>query len=340
MYRKAGELGLTGLEVPTAQGGSGFDYEVKAAACEVLAAADFGFAMSVVNTHNVALKLAQYASPTVQQRYLPALLRGEASACTALTERSSGSDFAAITMRATRCKDGWSLNGEKTWITNARHASVAIVYAQCGTPGERDGIGAFVVDLDAPGCTRKVRDAEFSLTSASTGDFTLMDVHVPEDHLLLAPGTAFKSILTEINGARVYVAAMCCGMLDAALATATAYGQTRHSFGKPLVGHQGWRFALAQAEADLAASRALVAAATAQIQSGANAQLLSAQAKIHAVQTCQSHLATALHAMGAEGLRREHCLSRHIGAAQIAALVDGATEMLLERVARLARPTT
>jgi alkylation response protein AidB-like acyl-CoA dehydrogenase len=340
MYRKAGELGLTGLEVPTARGGSGFDYEVKAAACEVLAAADFGFAMSVVNTHNVALKLAQYASPTVQQRYLPALLRGEASACTALTERSSGSDFAAITMRATRCKDGWSLNGEKIWITNARHASVAIVYVQCSTPGERDGIGAFVVDLDAPGCTRKVRDAEFSLTSASTGDFTLMDVHVPEDHLLLAPGTAFKSILTEINGARVYVAAMCCGMLDAALATATAYGQTRHSFGKPLVGHQGWRFALAQAEADLAASRALVAAATAQIQSGANAQLLSAQAKIHAVQTCQSHLATALHAMGAEGLRREHCLSRHIGAAQIAALVDGATEMLLERVARLARPTT
>ena len=338
MFRKAAKLGLTGLEVPTECGGRGLGYTVKARACETLAAADFGFAMSVVNTHNVAAKLSRYASPSVQQTYIPALLNGEASACTALTERSSGSDFGAISMTATRCKGGWSLNGEKIWITNARDASVAIVYAQCGDVGAREGIGAFIVDLNAAGCARKSRDAEFSLTSAGIGDFSLSDVFVPEDHLLLAPGTAFKSILTEINGARTYVAAMCCGMLDAALAEATIYGQTRQSFGKPLAGHQGWRFTIAQAEADLAASHALVAAATAQIESGEDAQLVSAQAKIHAVQTCQRHLSTALHSMGAEGLRQEHCIARHIGAAQIAALVDGATEMLLERVAKLARP--
>ncbi|AQS47198.1 acyl-CoA dehydrogenase [Thioclava nitratireducens] len=340
MFRKASELGLTGLEVTVKLGGSGLGYAMKAKVCETLAAADFGFAMSLVNTHNVALKLSQCASDAVQKRYIPGLLNGELSGCTALTEHSSGSDFGAISMRAVRSEGGWTLNGEKIWITNARHASVAIVYAQCGDIGARDGIAAFVVDLNAEGSVRRSRDAGFSLTSAGIGDFSLSDVFVPDDHLLLAPGTAFKSILTEINGARTYVAAMCCGMLDAALDEASSYGQARRSFGKSLAEHQGWRFALAQAEVDLAASCALVTAAIAQIEGGSDAQLLSAQAKIHAVQTCQRHLATALHAMGAEGLRQEHCVTRHIGAAQIAALVDGTTEMLLERVAKLARPAS
>ena len=70
-----------------------------------------------------------------------------------------------------------------------------------------------------------------------------------------------------------------------------------------------------------------------------NAQLLAAQAKIHSVATCQTHLPVLLHAMGAEGLRRDYPFVRHLFASQIASLVDGSTEMLLERVARLARPT-
>ncbi|QCO57723.1 acyl-CoA dehydrogenase (plasmid) [Pseudorhodobacter turbinis] len=338
IFEQAAALGLTGIEVPAADGGRGQSYALKAAACEALAAADFGFAMSVVNTHNVAHKLSQCAPPAVKSKYLPALLDGRQTACTALTEKTSGSDFAAIEMRAHKVEGGWRLEGEKRWIINARHASLAIVYAQCAQIGDSRGIGAFVVDLTAPECTRFAQDSEIAQVSTGTGGFALNGVVVPDDHLLLTPGQAFKSILTEINGARTYVAAMCCGMLDAALETVSAYGQTRQSFGKPLAAHQGWRLPVARAETDLAAARALVAAATAQFSSGADAQLLSAQAKIHAVTTCQTHLPHLLHAMGAEGLRPEYPFIRHLGAAQIAGLADGSTEMLLERVAKIARP--
>lgn len=240
-------------------------------------------------------------------------------------------------MQAVQTDNGWQLTGEKTWITNARHATTAIVYAQCGAIGDSRGIAAFVVDLTDTACERFAIDTEMSQATTGTGGFRLNGLTVPTDHLLLPPGEAFKSILTEINGARTYVAAMCCGMLDAGLAAVSTYGAARSSFGKPLAAHQGWRLPLARAETDLAAANALVNAAVQQILTGGDAQLLAAQAKIHAVSTCKHHLPQLLHAMGAEGLRPNYPFIRHIGAAQIAGLVDGSTEMLLERVAKLAR---
>ena len=334
---RAADCGLTRVEVPVAVGGMGLSFAAKAQACEILAAADFGFAMSVVNSHNVAVKLAQCARTSVKERLLPPLLAGQTSACTALTEAGAGSDFAAIRMSARQVADGWILNGEKTWITNARHASIAIVYAQCGEIGERDGIGAFVVDLDAPRAERFACDADFSQVSTGTGGFRLTDYRTENENLLLEPGTAFRSIMSEINGARVYVAAMCCGMVQAALQTVCDYGGQRHTFGRPLAGHQAWRLDLARCATELAASRALVAQAVAGIVAGGDVQLLAAQAKIHAVASAQRQLTTLFHAMGAEALNPERPLARHLAAAQIAALVDGSTEMLLERVAHLTR---
>ena len=334
----AAMLGLTGIEVPVAEGGLGLPFGAKARACEVLAAADFGFAMSVVNTHNVAAKLAACAAPEVRARWLPDLLDGRISACTALTEPGAGSDFAAIRMTARQDGGGWILDGEKTWITNARHAALGIVYAQCGDPGDREGIGAFVVDLKAPGAERFARDSAFSQVGTGTGGFRLGGYRLDGANLLLEPGTAFRSILTEINGARVYVAAMCCGMVQAALQAAAEYGADRQSFGRPLAGHQAWRMNLARAGTDLAAAQALVARAIDAVEAGVDAQLLSAQAKIHAVGMAETHLPVLLHAMGAEGLAPERPFARHLAAVQVAALADGSTEMLLERVAHLTRP--
>ncbi|GAB5468473.1 MAG: acyl-CoA dehydrogenase family protein [Rhodospirillales bacterium] len=339
LQREAATLGLTRIEVPTADGGLGFGFACKARVCEALAAVDFGFALSVVNTHNVAHKIAGFARPEAKAGLLPELLDGRASACTALTEPHAGSDFFAIATRARPEAKGWVLEGEKTWIVNGRNAALALVYAQCAEPGDRDGIGAFVVDLRDSTVERYAIDAAVSQTSIQTGGFRLRGYHAQSDALILPPGEAFRSILTEINGARCYVAAMCCGLLDAALAVCAAYGQERKSFGKPLAGHQAWRFALARAESDLAAARALTRQAEAVFLAGDDTQLLAAQAKLVASAACERHLPNLLHAMGAEGLRTSHPFVRHCGAAALARLVDGSDEMLLERVARLARPT-
>lgn len=336
LMERAGALGLLAVEVPAEAGGLGLGFAVKARTAQAIAALDFGIAMSIVNTQNVAIRLVKSAPRTVWERHLPDLLAGRATACTALTEPGTGSDFAAVATRARRLTDGgWKLDGEKSWIINARHAAVTIVYAQCGEPGDRNGIAAFVIPLDTPGCSRYAIDVPFSQTSLGTGGVRFEGATLSSDHLLFAPGEAFGAILDEINGARAYVAAMCCGMLEAAIAEAAAYGETRQSFGRPLSGHQAWRLALARAGVDLAAASALTDRAVAAVDEGAPAQLLAAHAKLAAVEACRRHLPDLMHLMGAEGLRAERCFSRHLAAAEIAALTDGSTEMLLERAHRL-----
>ncbi len=112
------------------------------------------------------------------------------------------------------------------------------------------------------------------------------------------------------------------------------YGEVRESFGKPLNQHPTWREPLAEAATRLAAAWALVETAIGAAEAGAEARHLAAAAKVNAVKLAQSELPTLLHAMGAEGLRESEPFTRHIGAAQVAALTDGSTAMLLDRLGR------
>jgi alkylation response protein AidB-like acyl-CoA dehydrogenase len=333
----AAAIGLTGLEVPTSWGGLGLGFALKAQVAEALGAADFGFTMSLINTHNVAAKLAREAPAELAQRYVPDLLAGRRLGCTALTEPSAGSDFAAIRTLATRTPKGWRIDGEKAWITNAAEADVIVLYAQTEAGSGGRGIACFLVDGRREGFQRWPAFALTAQHAIGTGGFRL-DGYIARDEEMLQPaGRAFKSALGSINGARCYIAAMCNGMVGEALRTAWNYGRERHSFGRPLADHQGWRWRLAEAGAELAAARLLVAQAAAQVESGADAQLLSAQAKLLSTRLAERQLPALAQAMGAEGLRREHCFGRHLAGVRVASFVDGSSEMLLERIAALQR---
>tara|TARA_R110002020_G_C16320147_1_gene774723 strand:+ start:7074 stop:8198 length:1125 start_codon:yes stop_codon:yes gene_type:complete len=335
LYQAAADLGLLGMEVPRAQGGEGFGFATRAAACGLLAGADFGFAMSLVNTHNIALRLCEGGQEAAAARHLPALLSGQMHACTALTEPSTGSDFAAIRTTAQRVAGGWLLEGEKTWIINGRQAELSIVYAQCAEIGDSSGIGAFLVDLTAPEVTRFAIDSAFAQTSMGTGGFRLAGLFLPEEAMISAPGVAFSAIMNEINAARTYVAAMCDDMVQAALDHAATYGVQRSGFGKPLNAIPSWQAEFDAAHSALAQARAMTLRAVEQVAQGDDAQLAAAEAKIGSVICAQTYLPKLLQLMGAEGLRPEYPFTRHIAAAQIAGFTDGATNVLKERVARL-----
>lgn len=330
----AGAAGLLALEVPQTHGGLGLSFGCKRQVAEVLAAADFGLAMSVINTHNVANHLARMAAPDVARRFVPALLSGHRTGCTALTEPDAGSDFSAITTLARKVGEEWQLDGRKAWIVNATHADVIVVYAQTEPGSGARGIAAFVVDGSRSGFVREAPAGSTAARGVNAGGFALQGYRARADELLHPAGEAFKAALTSINGARAYVAAMCCGMVHECLRVASAYGAQRRTFGKALHEHQGWRWNLADAAIDLAAARLMVDAAATLIDVGRDAQSSAAQAKIFATRMAGRHIAALMHAMGAEGLREQHPMLRHLAAAQVATLVDGSTEMLLDRVAK------
>jgi alkylation response protein AidB-like acyl-CoA dehydrogenase len=331
---EAARAGLLSLEVPVEHGGQGLSFGCKWRVAEILAAADFGLAMSIINTHNVANHLARMAAPEVVRHYVPALLSGQRTGCTALTEPGAGSDFSAITTLARRTGGGWQIDGEKAWIVNATHADVVVVYAQTEPGAGAHGIAAFVVDGTRDGFVRGARSDTLAARGSDAGGFQLQAYRAQADELLHPPGQAFKAALASINGARIYVAAMCCGMVAECLRVASEYATARYTFGKPLHEHQGWRWCLADAAIDLAAARLLVKAAAARIDGGSDAQSAAAQTKVFATRMAGRHIAALMHAMGAEGLCEHRPFLRHLAAAQVATLVDGSTEMLLERVAK------
>ena len=156
----AAALGLTRLQVPVDHGGLGFSFGCKVRVAEVLAAADFGFTMSWINTHNAAAALARFAPAALVERYVPDLMAGRRIGCTALTEPGAGSDFAAITTIATRVPGGWRLDGRKAWITNAAEADVVMLYAQTEPGSGARGIAGFVIDGRRAGF---LREAPFAL---------------------------------------------------------------------------------------------------------------------------------------------------------------------------------
>ena len=334
LRKKAADLGLTRIEIPKNQGGLGFNFKTRSKIFGILSTFDFGFSMSIVNTHSAALRLSQSASPQIIDYFFPKIHEDGESACTAMSEKDFGSDFFSIETTAVKNKNDWKINGQKEWIVNARHAKLAIVFVQTKSAGDKSGIAGFAVDLNDANAKRFEINSSYSQNSMGTGGFVLKNYTAKSDDMILPPGVAYKAILNEINLARVYVGSMCCHMLQHLLEITKDYGNKRASFGKKLFTHQSWRFAIADAEVDLTAAKLMVEEAEKQVAEQKDSQLSAAKAKIFATNVCQKHFPILLHKMGAAGFHSQYPFSQYIPAVQMASLMDGSTEMLLERVSR------
>lgn len=332
VIHEAARIGLTGIEVPRQYGGQGAGFVAKTLIAEELARSCMGIAFSLVNTQNVAARIARAGRPALIERYVGPLVAGEMSGGTALTEPHAGSDFPAIATMARKVNGGWELDGEKAWLTNAATAEAIIVYARTDAAPGTAAIGAFLIDARAPGFERLPAYGLVGGHAIGAGGIRLSALRVADDALLYPAGEAFRQALAGINGARTYVAAMCCGMVAESLRLALDYATRRQAFGRRLLDHQGLRWSLVEIATDLEAARLLTYRAAEVIERGENAVLAAAYAKKFAVEVAQRRLGQCLQAMGAEGLREDYPIGRHLACARIAGFVDGSTEMQNERI--------
>lgn len=333
---EAAELGLLGIEVPKYLGGLGLGFRQKVRVAEILSQTSMAFAFSLVNTHNVAARLSEIGSASHKRDLLPDLLSGRRVGSMALTERGAGSDFTAINTMAEPTGDGWMLNGEKAWITNAAVSDVIICYAQTDPGSGQRGIASFLIDGQRPGFERLAPYDLVGGHSIGTGRFRLSNYRARQEDLLTKPGDGFASAMASVNGARIYVAAMCCAMVHSALSLAVDYGSRRETFGKPLLAHQGLAWSLASVANQLEAAQLLTERAITTKENGELSEvvLAAAHAKKFATEMAEPAISACMQAMGAEGLRDDHPLGRHLADARLANFVDGSTEMQTERIAR------
>ena len=324
--------GLNTIELAKQHGGQGLSFSCKLRAFEEIAKHDFAFAFALINHHNACARFARDGKPEHVARLLPRMIAGELIGCAGLSEPGVGSDFGGLQMAAKRVDGGYLLNGAKAWITNATVAGLSVAYAQTDPAQGYRGIACFAIEAERPGFHREKPFELHGGHAIGVGGFTLVDYFAPDEAVLHPPGRAFKAALAGINGARAYVAAMCCGMLQASLETAVRYTQQRKTFGQPVIEHQGVRWKLVDAATGLEAARLLTYRSARLIDEGMDAVLPAAHAKKFATEMALGRIADCIQAMGANGLRAEYPLARHLAGAKIAAYTDGSIEMMNERI--------
>jgi cyclohexanecarboxyl-CoA dehydrogenase len=255
-FAELGDAGLLGLLISESAGGQGGDVLAVGIAVEELAYADPAIAYLAFAANVSNALLAAHGSEEVHQRWVTRGIAGEAVICLALTEPETGSDAANLATRATRVDGGWRISGEKTSITQAVHADVAIVVAQTEPGSGGKGIGMFLVDMADPAVTAQaIRDPGFK--PLGRGSIFLDDVFVPNSHVLGEIGRGFGMVMHEFDLSRTLIALMNIGTAQRALDMAIEYSKQRQTFGRPLAANQGVSFVIAEHSTYVSAVRAL-----------------------------------------------------------------------------------
>ncbi|MFQ5701080.1 MAG: acyl-CoA dehydrogenase family protein [Acidobacteriota bacterium] len=333
---KLGELGLLGMSIPEAYGGTAFDTVSACLAMEEIArvCASTGVTMGVHNTA-CATPIVRFGTEEQKRRYLPDMARGRTIGGFALTEPGCGSDAAALKTRAARKGDRYILNGTKCWITNARIGGVFVLMAVTDPQAGSHGISAFLVGPSLPGFTFGKDEEKMGLRCSVTGIINLTDCEVPAENRLGEEGSGLKVAFSTLDAGRIGIAAQAVGIARGALEEAVQYARTRHAFSKPLSAFQAIRFMLADMATELDAARLLTlrAAFFRDTASGDFARDAS-MAKLYASEMCNRVAYRAVQIHGGYGYSAEYNVERFYRDARVTTIYEGTSEIQRTIIAR------
>jgi acyl-CoA dehydrogenase len=327
LFDRMGELGLTGIPYPEAYGGAGMGTFAWVLACEEIAAADMGMAVSL--SVHVLSQLCIYSFGTDEQkgRFLPAMTAGRHLGAFALTEPQAGSDASAIALRAERVDAGYALTGTKVWITNGAHAEVLVVFASTDRSAGRDGITAFVVERDTPGFSIGSHERKMGIRDSASVELVFDGALVPEANRLGDEGQGLKVALSALGAGRIGIASACVGLARAALEHAARYASQRTQFGRPISDQEMVQAMLADAATSVEAARLLTWRAARLRDAGRPINAASSMAKLYASDAAMRVATDAVQIYGGAGYSRDNPVERFMRDAKGAQIYEGTNQI-------------
>lgn len=255
VIEQMGQMGLLGGELPEEFGGSGLDCVTAGLIIEEISRGDFNVGYIPLLTSLNGQIIAQHAAPDLAREWLTEITAGRKIVCIALTEPSGGSDAASLRLKAERKGDVYVLNGEKTSISMADQADVAVVFARTGTPEQRaSGISAFLVPMTLPGIsTTRFDDA--GERAIGRGSIFFDNVEVPVSHRLGEDGKGFKQVMQGFDYSRALIGLQCLALAQQSLDETWSWLTERQAFGQPLAAFQGLTHPLAELQTHVHAAR-------------------------------------------------------------------------------------
>ncbi|MEE4596059.1 acyl-CoA dehydrogenase family protein [Streptomyces sp. DSM 41524] len=326
IFRMLGASGLLGLPYPEKFGGGGLPYETYLQVLEEIAAAwmSVGVGMSV---HVMsAYPLFAFGTDEQRERWLPGMLGGDTLGAFSLSESEAGSDIAAMTTRATRTADGWTLSGRKAWVTHGGRADYYTLMARTSDDGAQ-GISVFLVPADASGLTADAPERKMGLTGSVTAQVSLARVAVAHDRLIGDEGRGVPIALSALDSGRLGIAACATGLAQAALDTAVAYARERTQFGRRIIDHQGLSFLLADMEAAVVSARATYLDAARRRDRGMPFTQHAAVAKLVATDVAMRVTTDAVQVLGGAGYTRDFPVERFMREAKVTQIFEGTNQI-------------
>jgi len=333
--RRMGELGLMGIAIPDAWGGSGGDTVAYAVALEEVSrgCASHGAIMSV-NNSLYCEPVAKFGTDEQKRRFLSLFAAGQKLGCFSLTEPEAGSDATNQSTLARRDGEAYVLDGRKIFVTNGREADAVLVFAQTDRAKAHHGISAFLVDKGHPGFTVVKTEEKLGIRASDTAELLFEGCRVPIEQRLGDEGQGFKIAMTTLDGGRIGIAAQAVGIAVAAYEAALGYARERKSFGVPIGQHQMVQWMLADMATGIEAARLLTLRSASLKDRGEPYGAQAAMAKLFASEMAMRVATDAVQIHGGYGFIKEYQVERHFRDAKITQIYEGTSQIQKLVIAR------
>jgi short-chain 2-methylacyl-CoA dehydrogenase len=332
VLRGLGKLGLLGTLVPEKWGGIESSTAGYVALLEALATVDPSIA-AAWQAHSTigSLPILLFGSDEQRERWLRPLAEGRALGAFGLTEPGAGSDVRSIRTKATKVSDGWLLNGQKAFISNAgTDMSFGVtVLARIGEDEEsgRPRFGSFIVERGAEGYSEGKKLRGIGWHGLDTRELFFDDVFVPDDQVVGEPGAGLGQFLGALEVGRISIAALSVGTAQGALNLALDYAKQREQFGEKISGFQAIQFKLADMATEIEAARWLTYRAAALRDAGEPFKKEAAMAKLKASRTATAVTSEAVQIFGGTGYMLESPIARFYCDAKVLEIGEGTNEI-------------
>jgi len=335
LFKQLGELGLMGVLVPEAYGGSGFGYFEYVSVIVEIAKVCGSIGLSVAAHNSLCTgHILAFANEEQKHRWLPKLATAEWIGAWGLTEANTGSDAMGMATTAVLDGDYYVVNGSKNWITHGKSGNVAVVMVRTGEKGDSHGISALVIEKGTPGFTHGKKENKLGMRASETTELIFDNCRVPKENLLGAEGEGFKQAMKVLDGGRISIAALSLGIAKGAFEAAVKYSKERHQFGQPISSFQGISFKLADMATEIEAAELLILQAADLKNRGQQVTKQSAMAKYYASEVAVRCANEAVQIFGGYGYTKDFPVEKFYRDAKLCTIGEGTSEIQKIVIAR------
>ncbi|MHB1654229.1 MAG: acyl-CoA dehydrogenase family protein [Desulfitobacteriaceae bacterium] len=330
VFRKGGELGLTGLPYDSKYGGGDGDWLSFAIVLEEFARVDCAIANAFMANSSTASLLSNFSNPEQKEKYLLPILTGEKIGAIGLTEPNTGSDAASIQTHAVLEGDEWVINGSKIFISNTMNEMTGPIVIAAVTGKKKNGrseISNFIVPSGTMGFSYGRKLKKIGWRASSTGELFFDNCRIPRENLLGVLGAGLKQTLSSIGTGRILIASLALGILEGSLERSIAYMKERTAFGQKLTEFQALQFKIADMATHSELARLMIYQAALLKGAGKPFDKEASMAKLFATEKAMEAAHQAIQIHGGYGIMSEYAVSRAFGDAKVLEIVEGTSEI-------------